>query len=74
VIINLTPVVVLALLAWVCRVLARRAWDRMPTDQTPSPYTRSQARNRAGAVVYYEGRPHVAKVRLVRHRNNSRTE
>jgi hypothetical protein len=70
----LTPFVVLALLAWVCRVLARRAWDRMPLEKTPSPYDRSQRRNRAGAAVWYEGRPHVGRVLFARRRTISRTE
>jgi hypothetical protein len=74
VIINLTPFVALLLLGWATRVLARRAWDQMPLEKTPSPYDRSQARNRAGATVYYEGRPHVKQMHFARRRRISRTE
>lgn len=69
---SLTPFAVLALLAWVCWVLARRAWARMPTEQTPTPWSRSQRRNRAGAAVYAAHHPQVVPVRFLRHRNTSR--
>jgi hypothetical protein len=67
-VIDLTPVVVVALLGWGLWVLARRAWDRMPLEKTPSPYSRSQARNRAGAAVYEAYHPRVQRVRVQRRR------
>jgi hypothetical protein len=62
---------VLALGLW---VLARRAWDRMPLGENPSPYDRSQRRNRAGATVHYESRPHVGRVHFSRRTIVSTTE
>lgn len=70
-IINLTPFLVLVLLGWGARVLARRAWEQMPLEKTPSTYTRSQDRNRAGAAVYYAARPRIGKVRFARRRTIS---
>lgn len=68
VIINLTPFVVLALLGWATRVLARRAWDQMPLEKTPSAYDRSQRRNRAGAALYDASRPQIRQLHFARRR------
>lgn len=67
-IINLTPVVVLALLAWVCRVLARRAWDAMPLEKTPSPWSRSQRQNRRAAERWHDNHPRLSQARFERRR------
>lgn len=72
--VDLTPVVLVVLLAWGLYKLARTAWDRMPLDKTPSPWSRSQGRNRAGAAVYDADRPRIQKVRFSRRRTISRTK
>jgi len=73
-VITLIAFVVLALLAWGCYVVAHRAWAQMPLDKTPTPWSRSQARNRAGAAVYHEGRPHIHRVHFARRRILSETK